>query len=76
IQSASVSAKLIVDAYGLWTFNPRLALRLTFSNLDPRDYVTRSAVDGPDALNVAVRETATTRAPTYINVQLRLEMKL
>jgi outer membrane receptor for ferrienterochelin and colicins len=76
IQAASVSNKLIVDAYGLWTFNPALALRLTFSNLDPREYITASAVDGPDALGVAVRETATTRAPTYINVQLRLEMKL
>jgi iron complex outermembrane receptor protein len=76
IQAASVSNKLIVDAYGLWTFNPALALRLTFSNLDPREYITGSAVDGPDAFGVPVRETATTRAPTFINVQLRLEMKL
>jgi len=76
IQVASVSNKLIVDAYGLWTFNPALALRLTFSNLDPREYITGSAVDGPDAFGVPVRETATTRAPTFINVQLRLEMKL
>jgi len=75
-QAASVSSKLIVDAYGVWTFNPALALRVTFSNLDPRDYVTGSAADGPDALGVQVRETATTRAPTFINVQLRLEMKL
>ena len=76
IQAASVSSKVIVDAYGLWTFNPGLALRLSFSNLDPRDYVTASAVDGPDAFGTAVRETATTRAPTFVNVQLRLEMKL
>jgi iron complex outermembrane receptor protein len=76
IQAASVSSKLIVDAYGLWTFNPGLALRVSLSNLDPREYVTGSAVDGPDALGVAVRETATTRAPTFLNVQLRLEMKL
>ena len=76
IQVASVSNKLIVDAYGLWTFNPALALRLTFSNLDPREYITGSAVDGPDAFGVPVRETATTRAPTFVNVQLRLEMKL
>ena len=75
-QAALVSSKLIVDAYGVWTFNPALALRVTFSNLDPRDYVTGSAADGPDALGVQVRETATTRAPTFINVQLRLEMKL
>jgi iron complex outermembrane receptor protein len=76
IQAASVSSKVVVEAYGLWTFNPGLAVRLSLSNLDPRDYVTGSAVDGPDAFGVAVRESAQTRAPTYINVQLRLEMKL
>lgn len=75
-QIASVSSKLVADAYGLWTFNPGLALRLSLSNLDPRDYVTGSAIDGPDAFGVAVRETSQTRAPTFINVQLRLEMRL
>ncbi|HEY2560041.1 MAG TPA: hypothetical protein VGI48_10075 [Caldimonas sp.] len=76
VQSAVVSIKLIIDAYGLWTFNPALALRVSFSNLDPRAYVTGGAVDGPDFFGVPVRETSETRAPTFINVQLRLEMKL
>ena len=76
VQAVSVGRKLGIDAYGLWIFNPALALRLTFSNLDPRDYLTGSAVDGPDLSGALVRETAQTRAPTFVNVQLRLEMKL
>ena len=76
VQTASIGNKLVVDAYGLWTFNPALALRLSFSNLDPHDYLTGSSVDGPDIQGIPVRETSQTRAPTFINVQLRLEMKL
>ena len=75
VQTASIGRKLVIDAYGLWTFNPALALRLSLSNLDPRDYVTGSTVDGPDIQGVPVRESSQTRAPTFINVQLRLEMK-
>ena len=55
---------------------PRSPLRLIVSNLDPRDYLTGSTVDGPDITGVPVRETSQTRAPTFLNVQLRLEMKL
>ena len=76
VQTASIGSKVVVDAYGLWTFSPALALRLTFSNLDPRDYITAGSVDGPDITGVAVRETSQTTAPTFVNVQLRLEMKL
>jgi outer membrane receptor for ferrienterochelin and colicins len=76
VQTATVGKKLVIDAYGLWTFNPALALRLSFSNLDPRDYLTGSSFDGPDIQGIPVRETSETRAPTFINVQLRLELKL
>jgi outer membrane receptor for ferrienterochelin and colicins len=76
VQATSVSGKLVIDAYGLWTFSPTLALRLSFSNLDPREYVTGSAVDGLDLQGVPIRETSQTRAPTYVNVQVRVEMKL
>ena len=75
-QTASIGRKLVIDAYGLWTFSPALALRLSLSNIDPRDYLTGATADGPDISGVAVRETSETRAPTFINVQLRLEMKL
>ncbi|MGZ8258955.1 MAG: TonB-dependent receptor plug domain-containing protein [Caldimonas sp.] len=75
-QSVSVGRKLVVDAYGLWTVSPTLALRLSFSNLDPHDYTTGSALDGPALSGALVRETSETRAPTFLNVQLRVEMKL
>ena len=35
-----------------------------------------STVDGPDLQNVAVRETSQTTSPTYLNLQVRLELKI
>ncbi len=66
VQTASIGKKLVIDAYGLWTFNPALALRLSLSNLDPHDYLTGSSVDGPPGHQdgIPVRETSRTRAPT------------
>src|SRR5450755_3465137 len=75
-QTAFISRKFIVDAYALWTFNPVLQVRLTASNLDPRDYVYGGSVDGLDLERRTVREFTQTTAPTFINVQIRLEMKL
>ena len=75
-QTASVSRKFVVDAYALWVFNPAVQLRVTASNLNPFDYVTSGSVDGPNLQGIAVRETAQTTAPTYVNVQVRLELKL
>ena len=76
VQTASIGRKLVVDAYALWVFNPALQVRLTLSNLDARDYVFASTVDGPNFQGVPVRETSQTTQPTYVNVQLRVEMKL
>ncbi len=70
-QIASVGSKVVGDAYALWTVNPALQIRLTASNVDPRRYVTGSSVDDAN-----LRESAQTVAPTYRNVQLRLELKL
>ena len=64
------------QSLGLWTFSPTVALRVTASNLASRDYVTGSTVDGPDLQGVPVRETSQTTAPTFLNVQLRLELKV
>ena len=75
-QTATIGGKLIADVYGLWTFSPTVALRVTASNLAARDYITGSGVDGPDLQGVPVRETSQTTAPTYLNVQMRLELKL
>ena len=55
---------------------PGAAAARDASNLDPRDYVTGGSVDGPDAQGVPVRETSRTTPPTYLNLQMRLEMKL
>jgi len=66
-QTAYQGKKLGVDAYGLWVFNPALQLRVTASNIAALDYVTGSSLGS---------EVSTTTAPSYINLQLRLEMKL
>jgi iron complex outermembrane receptor protein len=66
-QTAYQGKKLGVDAYGLWAFNPALQLRVTGSNLAALDYVTGSALGS---------EVSMTTAPSYINLQLRLEIKL
>jgi outer membrane receptor for ferrienterochelin and colicins len=66
-QTAYQGKKLGVDAYGLWIFNPALQLRVTASNIAALDYVTGSALGS---------EVSTTTAPSYINLQLRLEIKL
>ena len=73
VQTASQGRKLVVDAYALWVFNPALQLRLTASNLSPRDHVSGAGIDDPGA---GTRETSATTAPTWLNVQLRLEIKL
>ena len=76
-QTATQGRKVVVDAYGLWVFSPALQLRLTASNLNPRDYLTGGSVDAVDpGTLVPYRETSTTTAKTFLNVQLRLEMKL
>ncbi len=76
VQTATIGRKLGADAYGLWTFSPTLALRVTASNLAAADYVFGSTVDGPDFQGVPVREGSRTTAPTFVNLQMRLEMKL
>ncbi len=77
IQTAYQGRKVVVDAYGLWVFGPALQLRLSASNLSPRDYLTGASTDGVEPLTgLPYRETSTTTARTFLNVQLRLEMKL
>jgi len=75
-QTAYQGRKLIVDAYALWAFNPTVQLRVTASNLAARDYLTGGALDFDNPSNVPVRETSTTTAPTYLNLQFKLEIKL
>ncbi|MDP1533020.1 MAG: TonB-dependent receptor, partial [Rubrivivax sp.] len=74
-QVLTVSGKRVFDAYGVWTFNPAAALRLTASNLAPAEYTSRNAIDAPTLAGL-VRETATTTSQSNVNWQLRLELKL
>ena len=64
-------SKRIVDVYGLWRFSPATALRVTVSNLTPRDYLT-----GTTYIGNGFSETANTNTRNWQNVQLRLEMKI
>ncbi len=75
-QTAYQGRKCIVDAYALWAFSPTVQLRVSASNLAPRDYLTGGSMDFDNLNNVPVRETSTTTAPTYLNLQVKLEIKL
>ncbi len=66
-QTAYKGKRIGVDAYGLWVFNPALQLRVTASNIAALDDVTGSALGS---------EVSTTTSPSYVNLQVRLEIKL
>ncbi len=63
--------KVVGDAYVLYTVNPAAQVRLTASNFAPRDYLTGSAYE-----SAAFRETSETNTTSYLNWQLRFELKL
>ena len=71
----SVSRKQVWDVYALWTFNPTVALRLLGSNLAAEDYDTTTVTDGTPS-NRNERTTVVSGGPSYVNWQLRLELKL
>ena len=73
MQTAFQARKASVDAYGLWVFNPSMQLRVTASNVGPRDYLTGGSLVDTGA---GVSETSQTTTPTYLNLQVRLEIKL
>jgi outer membrane receptor for ferrienterochelin and colicins len=66
-----LSARRVVDVYGLWTFDPTLALRVTAGNAVPRDSDDFSRYD-----DGTFSSSTRTRTPSALNLQLRLEMKL
>ena len=71
VQTFTQGRKLLADAYVLWVFNPTFQVRVTASNLTARDYLTSGSLDA-----LGLRETGSTLAPTYANLQVRVEMKL
>jgi iron complex outermembrane receptor protein len=70
-QVTTVSTKRVWDAFGLWTFNPAVGLRVLASNLAPQDFVGTNAIQ-LDSL----RESTRTLNPGSTNWQVRLELKL
>ncbi|HEY6513297.1 MAG TPA: hypothetical protein VI032_15035 [Burkholderiaceae bacterium] len=71
-----VAQVAVFDAYALWTFKPGVALRLSANNWAARDYTTGGSLDFESALGAATRETTRTVVNTYVQWQLRLELKL
>jgi iron complex outermembrane receptor protein len=65
------SEKNAVDAFVLWAFNPEAKLRLSLSNLLAQDSTGTTSVQSGNLL-----ETSRSASRTYINTQLRLELKL
>lgn len=66
-----VSARRQIDVYGLWTFDPGLALRLSAGNALPRASDDFSRYD--DGM---LSSTTRKITPSALNLQLRLELKL
>ncbi len=75
-QTVYQSNKFVADAYALWTINPRYQLRMSVSNFAGRDYVTGGNLLSTNAQGQTLRETTQSIAPSFVNVQLRLEIKL
>jgi iron complex outermembrane receptor protein len=76
-QSVVVSRKQVWDAYALWTFDPATALRLLGSNLVARRYDTTTSTDAfIQSSNSTERSSVRSGGPSYVNWQLRLELKL
>ncbi len=71
IQTQGYQLSRVVDAYVLWAIDRKTKLRLSLSNVVPRDYVTTNAiVAGGQA------QTVVSDGPTYRVIGLRFEMKL
>ncbi|MBV8604372.1 MAG: TonB-dependent receptor [Pelomonas sp.] len=70
IQIATNSKKRVYDAYGLWTFNPAVALRVSANNLAPLDYATGSIITTPQAV-----VTSNAGGRSFTTWTLRLEIK-
>jgi hypothetical protein len=61
----------VIDAYATWAFDAHTLLRLSASNLLPRDHRSLTQVD-----TAGTRQISTTETPGHIAWQLRLELRL
>lgn len=74
-QTTATSTKVVWDAYALWAFTPNVGLRLLGNNLVPREYANTTVNDSVVA-GATERTTVRSAGPSYLNLQLRLELKL
>jgi outer membrane receptor for ferrienterochelin and colicins len=70
-QFQKVSTKRVFDAYGLWNVTPTTRVRLTFSNIAPRDLTTESSI-----LQGSQQQTILSDGRTDMSVALRFEARL
>ena len=70
------SDKLVGDASVIWILSPSAQLRLSASNFSARNYLTGGSLLTTNSANQALREANQTTAPTYTNLQAKLELKL
>lgn len=75
-RTSTLADKLGLEAYGLWVFSPGYQLRVSASNLLARDYATSGTLLSTNTLGQPTRDLSNTVAPTAVNWQIRLEMKL
>ena len=71
IQSSTMEAKVVADAFLVWFINPNAQLRLSANNLAPRDYLNTTSI-----LNGTQRQDSESTNQSKIRWGLRLELKL
>lgn len=71
IQSNTMGAKVVTDAFVLWFIRPGAQLRFSANNMLPRDYLSTTSL-----LNTTQRQENESANPSKINWGLRLELKL
>ena len=71
LQSQGIDLTRVLDAYALWTIDKTTKLRLSLSNIVPRNYITTNTIVGGGQ-----SQLVTANGPTYRVVGVRLEMKL
>ena len=70
-QVTKTGTKRVLEAYGLWTIDSQMKLRLSFSNLSPRDAVNTNSFTQGNEL-----QTITSNGKTAMSTALRLEIRL
>ena len=65
------SEKNVLDAYAVWAFSPEVRLRFTLSNALAPDTTSLTVVE-----SATTTESSRTTSRSFVNAQLRLELKL